>query len=251
MQTGSDEIFKGRIRDLAYTAAYDGRPCFTDFLTPAQLSYVRSCQKDLPCSVSFFGGYETAERVMSGFGSADEPVCEEDFPISVIHICPLNLRFSDKLTHRDFLGAVLNLKIDRRLTGDILTDGAQAWIFAEDHIVNFIEENLTRVKHTSVSAKRAEKIPEGIISAPEEFFLITSSLRLDSVISKVFNLSRKETDKLFASEKIFINSIVQTKPSRILKEGDIVSARGFGRFRFIECTGETRKGNIKILIEKY
>lgn len=247
----TDDIFKGRIRELASAAAYGGRFCFTDFLNAAELSYVKSIQSSLPCDVSFSGGYETAERVIARFGSAKELGYEEEFPIVVIHISPLNPRFSDKLTHRDFLGAAVNLGIDRRLTGDILTDGTQAWLFAEAHIAPFIEENLTRVKHTAVSAKKTAKIPDGIISAPEEICVICPSLRLDAVISKVFNISRKEADNLFAAEKIFVNSVVQTKPSHVLKEGDTVSARGLGRFKYIESAGDTRKGNIKIRIMKY
>ena len=251
MQTDIDEIFKGRIHELAELSANGNCCMFTDFLNMAEQSYILTEQRSLPASAVFFGGYCSAERVIARFGNIDEPGYDVPFPITILHISPLNRKFSDKLTHRDFLGAVLNLGIDRKLTGDILTDGTDGWIFVRDHIAGFIEESLTHIKHTSVKAVKAENIPEGIIHEPETISLTVPSLRLDAVISKAFNISRKEADRLLASEKICINSIIRLKASDILKEGDLISVRGLGRIRYIETSGDTRKGNLKILIEKF
>ena len=251
MQTDVDEMFKGRIRELAKLSANGNCCMFTDFLNPAEQSYILTTQKSLPASAAFFGGYGTAERVVAKFGSVYEPSYDVPYPITILHITPLNPKFSDKLTHRDFLGAVLNLGIDRKLTGDILTDGTDGWIFVRNHIAGYIEESLTQVRHTSVKAAEAENIPEGIIHGPETTFLTVPSLRLDAVISKAFNISRREVDKLLASEKIFVNSIIRSKASCLLKEGDLISVRGFGRIRYIETSGDTRKGNLKIRIDRY
>ena len=251
MNDGPDEIFKGRIDELARTAAASGRFVFTDFLDMAQRSYILAGRRSLPALPVFYGGYPGAERVIAGFGVPEEAGYEAFFPIAIVHISPLNERFSDKLSHRDFLGAVLNLGIDRRLTGDILTDGTEGWIFVREHIAAFIEESLTQIKHTRVKAVKTDHIPDGIIREPLAENIIVPSLRLDVLISRVFNLPRKETEKLLASEKVFINGIVRTKSSYILKEGDLVSVRGCGRFRYAEDAGNTKKGNIKAVIEKY
>lgn len=251
MQNLSDDIFEGRIEELARAAAGRGCFMFSDFLNPAQQSYVLSVKKNLPAEVSFFGGYETAERVIARFGCEEEAGYAVQYPIILLHISPLNMKFSDKLTHRDFLGAVLNLGIDRRLTGDILTDGKEGWLFAREHIAGFIEESLTRVKHTSVFVSRADKLPEGLVPEPAAVSLIVPSLRLDAVISKSFGLSRKEVQNLLNSEKIFVNSRIQEKASYILKENDLVSVRGSGRLKYIETAGITKKENIKITVLKY
>lgn len=251
MNSDIDDIFKGRINELAAASALSGRFTFTDFLTPAQRSYILKNERSLPAEINFFGGYEAAERVIAGFGSLAESEYEVPYPISILHIRARNTKFSDKLTHRDFLGAVLNLGIERKLTGDILTNKDEGWIFVLSHIADFIEENLTQVKHTSVAVSRVLSLPDALISSPESVYIITPSLRLDAVISKVFCFSRKDAEKLIASEKVFVNSLVKTKSTYELKEGDLVSARGFGRFRYKESRGDTRKGNMKILVEKF
>lgn len=251
MQADTDGIFKGRINELAKAAAGSGRFMFTDFLNMAQQSYILTNQKNLPAQVDFFGGYTGAERVIAAFFSPDDSGCEIPFPVEIIRISPLKPGASCTLLHRDFLGAVLNLGIDRKLTGDILTDGTQGWIFVREHIAPFIEESLSRVKNTAVCAQKVQSIPEGIIRAPEAVTLIVPSLRLDVLVSKALNLQRKDAEKLINSEKVFINSIILTKTSHTVKPGDLVSVRGHGRFRFSKTSGTTKKGNLKIIVEKY
>lgn len=251
MSADPDDILRGRAEELARASAGRGCFMFTDFLTTAQQSLLLCLQGSLPVQTFFFGGYECAERVMARFGSPQELGYEEPFPIIILKISPLNARFSDRLTHRDFLGALLNLGIERRLIGDILTDGTCACVFASARIAPFIEESLTRVKHTPVSVAKADAVPAGFIRAPEEVSVVVSSLRLDAVISRVYNLSRKEVQALLAAEKIFINSRVQTRPAYMIKENDLISVRGRGRFRFKMAAAQTRKGNLRILIDKY
>ena len=250
MLSDIDAVFKGRIEELARTAA--SRDCFTfsDFLTMAERSYVLECARSLPASVTFSGGFENAERVIARFGPAEDIGHEARFPIVILHISPLNAKFSDKLTHRDLLGALMNLGIERKLTGDILTNGTDAYVFVSERIAPFITESLTRVKHTSVTVQPADALPEGMIRDPEQFSVVVPSLRLDAVIAKVYSLSRKEVQALLSGEKVFVNSISTTRASYLLKENDLVSVRGSGRFRFCTCEGDTRKGNLRILIEK-
>ena len=251
MSVDSEHIFRARIEELARTAAERNCYIFTDFLNPAEQSFVLSAERYLPVPVTCSGGWARAERVMARFGPAEEAEYEMPFPIALLRISPLNARFSDTLSHRDFLGAVMNLGIDRRFTGDILTDGTEGWLFAAEHMAPFIAENLTRVRHTVVSVSRADALPKGLVSEPEQMILITPSLRLDAVIAKAYHLSRRETDGLLAAEKIFVNSRLQKKGTCILREGDLVSVRGHGRIRYLHESGNTRKGNLRITVERY
>lgn len=247
----SDDIFKGRIRDLSWAAAQKNCFAFSDFLTPAQRSDVLGMRSSLPSGVSFWGGYEDAERVMARFGSVQDLGYEEPYPMVILQISPENEKFCDDMTHRDFLGALLNLGIDRKLTGDILTDGKSAYVFVQDHIASFICDSLERVKHTSVKVCEVSEIPETLFKTPENARVTVPSLRLDAVISKAFNLPRSVVSGLIRQQKVFVNSRMALKDSLFLKEGDLVSVRGHGRFRYLESLHPTKKGNLVILIDKY
>ena len=251
MSSDSEHIFRARIDELARTAA--GRDCFTftDFLNPAEQSYVLEAAAHFCVPVVCTGGFDQAERVIARFGSPEELGYVADFPIALLHIRPLNVKFSDTLGHRDYLGAVLNLGIDRKYTGDILTDGTEGWLFAAEHMAPFIAENLTRVCHTIVTAGRADRLPEGLVHEPERITFVVPSLRLDAVIARAYGMSRKEVLSLFAAEKVFVNSRIRMKPAYELKEGDLISVRGYGRFRYCSMCGDTRKGNLRIAVDRY
>ena len=115
-----DVLFKKRMTELSKKAYYRGILTFSDFLDLNEQTMLQSLSlKDTGVSVKLWGGYETAERQMAAF-VPDAFCCEEDYPLSCLRIQPLNRKFSDKLTHRDYLGAILNLGIDRSKIGDIL-----------------------------------------------------------------------------------------------------------------------------------
>ena len=157
------EQFKKRIRELADKSYSSSQYFFTDFLTEAEISDALSLGKNAFASgITIYGGYESAERRMLRFGSLEEFGYEEPFPIKVIKIAPLLEKFSDEFTHRDFLGAILNLGIDRKVTGDILIKGKTAYLFCEEKMAEYIADNLYQVKHTHIKCDIIDEIPEGI-----------------------------------------------------------------------------------------
>ncbi|MCD7796962.1 MAG: hypothetical protein LUG95_04990 [Clostridiales bacterium] len=107
-----------------------------------------------------------------------------------------------------------------------------AIFFCLDKIGDYIIDNLKKVKHTSVSVKLADSLPEKLGTPLPEKVYILASLRLDVAVSAVYNLSRKQTSQLLAGERIFVNSRQVSNASYILKDGDTVSVRGSGRFVF-------------------
>ena len=151
---------------------------------------------------------------------------------------PLIQKFADELTHRDFLGALMNLGIKRELVGDIIVDDNCGYILCLEHIANYICENLNRVRHTSVKTQ--------ISALPENL-----NKEIDVVISAVYNLSRNETSKLVKNERVFVNSRMASSVSSLLNGGDVVSVRGFGRFVFVKEIKETKKGRLVLEIKKY
>lgn len=248
-----------RLRDLRDRSYRNSQYTFTDFLGLADLSEFYDMTRlpssnplSIPAgSYKVYGGYEQAERCMIRFGDAAELLYEQEFPIVCICISPLQKKFADDLSHRDFLGALMNLGIERNELGDLLVKEAQCYLFSTEKMADYICKELTRVKHTSVMA---------VVSAPpKEIFEPTiidktiqaKSQRIDGVVAKICNLSRSKTAELFMAKKVFVNGRLMENESRELKPEDVVVVRGFGKFVFKGCSGNTRKGNLIIDYQVY
>lgn len=223
---------------------------FSAFLTPEEQNAVDSIRKEL-ISFELFGGHEGCERKIARFGSERDVDIVLPYPISVIKAQPLNEKFSDELTHRDFLGAIMNLGIDRSNTGDIILRNKTAYIFVLNDMSQYISENLTKVKHTSVSCELCDSVPDGELFRTEQKTVIVASMRVDCIICAVLNISRSKCDKLFSEKKVFVNSKQTESTAFIPKSDDIISVRGTGRFKILDMTGNTKKGRIVLNIAKY
>lgn len=213
------------------------------------LSYIN--KYSVNSKIKIFGGYSEAERVIIGFYPPYYEMQDTDFPINIIEIS-YNEKYSKNLTHRDFLGSILGLGIDRNKIGDIVLEGNKAICFIEKSISAYIETNLEKVAATKVKVKRC-LLTEAIIPKVkyEEKSIIISSLRIDSVLAHSFNLSRTKIASLIKSEKAFLNWATETNISKIVKENDIITLRGFGRIKILEIIGKTKKDRIVLNIIKY
>ena len=129
--------------------------------------------------------------------------------------------------------------------------GKHAFLFCTVKLAPYILENLEKVRQTNVSCRIAEKIPESTITTLERRTVQVSAARADSIIAKVYNLSRGGSVDLFRAKKILINGRVNENNAGQLKPGDTVSVRGFGRFRFVEISGETRKGKLNAAVDVF
>ena len=247
-----------RLTELAGRAERTGRYVFTDFLNMHELAVFASLKtrpefKD----AVVFGGSEGCERCMIRFG--DDPGRNDDadcgisggFPIRVIKIEPVQAKFADDLTHRDFLGSLTGLGLEREKTGDIIISDNKAYVFVCSDITDFIVDNLEYVKHTHVKVSICDNIPEAVKPHFERRSVIVSSNRIDAVISKLYNLSREQSLKLVSEGRVFINGAELQSNSRALKEGDTISVRGFGKWIFRGEGGKTRKDRIYVEIDVY
>lgn len=200
---------------------------------------------------TLIGGFPEAERKIACFGDENDMGYPPSPPIVILCIEPLSAKFSDNLTHRDFLGSLTGLGIKRETLGDIIITDNKGYLFCLENIAPYIIDNLTKVRHTSVSCGICNKLPENILPEPTPKIIIVASLRADSVISAVYNISRSKSSALIDGEKVFINGRLTTNSSHPVKENDIVSVRSYGRFRFKEISGDTRKGRLRIICEIY
>jgi len=245
-----DNIFLNHLKDLSTKSEMNYRYTFTHFLSLDEQSTLKSIDREL-YSFTLFGGANGCERVVARFGSPDDFGYEEDFPISVIKIEPKLKKFSDELSHRDFLGAMMNLGIERKFLGDIIVNDNVAYVFVLNKMAEYIKENLTKVKHTAISLKIVENVPEDRLFSTESTSIPVSSLRLDCLIAGVYNLSRSQVVELFSAQKVFINGRLIENISHIPKEEDIISVRGFGRFIFSSVGGLSKKGRTYVTLEKF
>lgn len=138
-----EEFFIKRIRELANLSYRRDIVTFSDFLNLNEQNIVNNRKNQIPGVVAEgFGGYEQAERQMIAF-HPDALAFTWEYPITCLKAEPKAKKFSEDLGHRDYLGAILNLGIDRSVIGDILIQDYVAWIFCHNKIADFLIENLS------------------------------------------------------------------------------------------------------------
>ncbi|MCQ2416878.1 MAG: YlmH/Sll1252 family protein [Oscillospiraceae bacterium] len=248
----SDDFLKKRFADLANQSDRTARFTFTDFLTEGEYAEFCTLSSHLTavgCTV--FGGYEDAERVMIRFGSEEYLGYSEAFPIQCVHISPLQEKFGENLSHRDILGAVMHLGIERSSVGDIVVCGKNAYVFCKSELTEYICRELIRIRHTTVRCTITETLPDTAEPKREERSIQVASERIDGVIAKVFHISRGTCAELFRTGKVFVDGMLMENHSRLLKGGEKISVRGYGKFLYVEISGQTRKGNLIAHVEVF
>lgn len=251
--TEQDRRYVKIFAELSNRAFMRDIPVFSHFLTVAEQTILWQSKPQLAVQWKLYGGVAYAERQMVGFfPDAFSAVMDtEAFPLVYLLVSLRSLRFGEELGHRDILGACMNLGIKREMLGDIYAKGQQAVIIADARIENFLISELTRVRHTAVTVKRIDFFPPDFITPPQLDDVSVSSLRLDVFLAELFALSRKAAGELVEDGRAMINSLPMYSKNYQMKAGDILSARGHGRIRFIETFGESKKGKIWIHFERY
>ena len=231
-----EEVLVGRIQDLAEQCYHRDVPSHTEFLTLAEQDlFYRTVNKIPGVRYVLSGGYEAAERKAALFlPSYAEDGDASMLPIAVVRISPLNEKFADALSHRDFLGSLMNLGVERYKLGD--------YICAE----------LKKVRHTSVYCEVEAGLPEELTEPKTERKEgSVASVRLDAVLSLAFSSSRSKMVPLIEGGQVFINGKLVTSPSASLKEDDLVTVRHMGKFRYVGVQNQTKKGRLYVAVERF
>jgi Uncharacterized conserved protein, contains S4-like domain len=246
-----EELMMKRLKELSFQAYNKNISVYTDFLNLNELNLFYSINKVLAdVKYDLWGGYEDAERRVICFNT-DDSFPYAKFPIQCIKVSPANRKFSDSLNHRDYLGSILGLGIERSKIGDIVLKNEDGYVFCTNTISDFIIEELHKIKHTNVKCQLFEG--ENLEFKPVLTTIngTVSSIRLDSVLSVAFGSSRSKLSDLITGGKVFVNAKLTLSNSYVLKEGDIVSVRGLGRFIYSEVSHQTKKGRYSITVQKY
>ena len=260
------EVLRGRITDLWNRTSRGDYLNHTGFLSPDLQSYAREilAKEKIPVKSEgkagsfFFGGFEEADRQALFFLPAymstsdfEHEIRRGEGDVVCIRIQPPGRGFAEPVTHRDYLGSLMHLGITREQIGDIvLMDGA-AFVFAMRDIASFICTELTRVRHNTVHVQTVPFAECRIEVRREPGRGSVSSERIDSLTALVFHLSRSQSQRLIAQEKVFSEGRVITSPSYCPKAGERISVRGYGKFKYMGTEGRTRKGKLAAVFEKY
>lgn len=243
-----EDILKKRLSELVNRAYFNNLCMYTSFLNLNEQSiFLKNEQEYSLVKHCLWGGYENAERKMVCFYTDDN----YHFPMSIVKVVPAHYKFCDRLTHRDYLGAMLHLGIDRSKIGDILIEDKEAYVFLEETIEEFMIEQLGKIKHTTVKCMKVEEVNFSIVPKTIEIQTTVSSIRLDAILAAAFRESRSKLVSNILAGKVFVNSKVIESNGYKLQEGDIVSVRGMGKFIFKGMTEKTKKNRCKITISKF
>ena len=250
--TGEDRLTLAKVLDKAEQAANRNIPAATDFLSPQQRAQALDLLRLAGISESAYvlqGGYEGAERqVLQFLPDWMEPESAEA-PIRCLRAV---FREEEKLSHRDFLGSLMGMGIVREKVGDILVAPGSADLLVLEGVADFLLQSWNSAGRAKlrVSAIEPENLHIPTVQRKEVRDTV-SSLRLDAVAASGFRLARGKAAALIESGKVQLNWRECVKPDKLLEAGDVVSARGFGKFELGEVGGLTRKGRISIVLQVY
>lgn len=243
---------KKRLLELAKRSYNQNVYTFTPFLGLSEQQVYHEISGQLSyAGCSMDGGSPLCERKMIRFGDEESLGYVETYPILCLRIEPVNVKFAESLTHRDYLGAIMNLGIERDTVGDIFVQGKEAYLFCQESIASYLTEHLSQVRRTRVKCSVSD-IPKQLAAPSLESVTVSvSSPRIDGVISKLYNIARSQSQELLGAGRVFINGRLMENGSYLLKAEDAVTVRGFGRFIYTGEQGETRRGKQRICVEVY
>lgn len=230
---------------------------YTDFLNLHEQDLVFKLMKKLNFKNYYlFGGNEISERKLAIFypEKLDEEMCKKNHK-NILKVVQIKLpkELDDEYDHRTYLGALMKLGLEREKLGDIITNSQGAEIIVKNEIFNFLIQNLSslsRFEKAEIEEKSIEELTKKEVEK-QEITAIIASLRLDNIVAVLAKTSRSKADDILKQERVFVNFSLETKSSKQINEGDIITIRGKGRFEFKEIKGNTKKGRFVVKMEKY
>lgn len=245
-----EQPFIERALDWIERATTYHQPVLTQFLNPRE-RYI--LQAFVPAGsevvLGFDGGYDGAEYMRCLLVPSYWQPDESEMALSFLRVTGAS-KFQ-RLTHKDYLGALLHLGIKRDTIGDLLVTEGGCDLVTTREMGSFIELHLKQVHrvHVAVTA-----IGRSALRVPEHKWLEQSvtvaSARLDSVLSAAFPLSRSKTVSLIRTGKCKLNWKVEENAAAPVEPGDMLSLRGYGRVFVASVDGTTKRGRLRLTLHK-
>ena len=230
---------------------------YTDFLDMYQVALAKTFMKKIEFeNYILYGGFENAERnVLIIYPEKYNMNMVEKNYSKIIKVIRISLGDEEKgkYSHRNYLGGIVKLGMKREKVGDILVSDDGADILVKDESTETLKQELgtlTRFENAKIDIVGLQELKEQEIKV-EELNIIVPSLRLDNFVSDLARTSRSKAVQIIDSERVFINGQNETKASKQVKLGDVITIRGKGRFIVKEFGGNTRSGRTVVKVEKY
>ncbi len=245
------ELLQAKTEDLFTKCERYSTAVFSEFLDGAELEYIkRNVPPPYGLTMRAFGGWNSAERCVVGvFPEWEEPE-DAAYPIKCI-------RFTShgsvkRLTHRDYLGALMSLGIERSRIGDILVTDDETYVLVHETVADYVIMNIQKIGNSGIKSEFCPLSDIADYEPPTEIMsAVVSSTRLDAFVAAAIKKSRTTAAELVRSGAVKVNHVPTESVSLSLKTGDLVSIRGAGRFVLDEIMGTTAKQRLHIGIKKF
>ncbi len=235
-----------RYEDCLELASKAGR-AFMGFLTAEQCQLLEgSLPKRNGLRYMLWGGAENCERKYLGLSKWE--LVAEDFPIVALQ---LEYPAAAQLTHRDFLGSLINSGIARASIGDIFKTPTGHVLLISENVADAVLYSPMRVGRYSVGVEKISAKGLTVERSFEELAITAASVRLDAVVAEISGLSRKHAKELIDTGRVRVGIGEVQKADRELKVGEILSVRGYGKYIFCDIVGKTRRDRYKLVFKKY
>lgn len=253
----NDKLLISKIIDKIRFCETKNKIQTTDFLDEREQNIVEKFLKSNKiANYVFFGGYEEAERkILIIFPKKLENLVSNinfnEFIKTIRIVLPNEMK--GKYSHRNYLGGLMKLGIAREKLGDILVVDTGADILVSPEIVKFLLSNIPSLIRFS-KAKIEQIYLENLrkVEIKTEIFKITvASMRLDNIVAELAKCSRGKANEILEQERVLVNYETMQKPSKEIKQQDIITIRGKGRFVIKSIVGNTRKGRLFLEVEKF
>ena len=196
--------------------------------------------------VEFFGGFDDAERKKAKI------ISNEYYDVDYDIVC-LKAKFNNKFNrveHRNILGAVHNLGINFNRFGDIIVLENEVYIFVDEEIADYIAMEFTKAGRVNLDFQRVDLAEVGIEKKYEDFEIVSSSFRIDSIVAKITNKSRGKVKEFFEQDFIKLNHVILRNGEKTCTTDDIISIRKYGRFVVKDYRQNKKSLKYRITISK-
>ena len=252
-----DKLCLSQVLDKIEISSKREKIDYTDFLDMYQVALVENFLRKIQYkNYKLYGGYEDAERKICILypEKFDDKMLEKNYDkiLKVVRII-LPEEEKGKYSHRNYLGGIVKLSLKREKVGDIIVGEDGADVITLNEFADVLKTqlpSLTRFENAQITIEEIQNVRKLELKI-EEISIIVPSLRLDNIVSDLARTSRSKASEIIAQERVFINGQNETKNSKTVKLGDVITIRGKGRFIIKEFTGTTRSGRTVVLIEKY
>lgn len=243
-----DKILIARVKDCVRFASDKHCAKFIGFLDEGAQNVACSVSTGGRCAVYKYAGHSDGQRVMLGFVPNDMPCNEQDFGIKALTIISRN---TANLTHRDYLGALMSLGIEREAVGDILCEQGRAVVFLKQSVCEFVKTSLQKIGNEGVKCVEGASYPLPTAYSFKQIESVVASARIDCVVASLCNLSRGTACELINTGFVSINGFECGKITKTVEKEDKITVRKHGKFIIDSIDKLTRKNRLVLQARKY